>query len=413
LPRSAIAVDAHTPSLLPWRARRVYYRNSRLLTRAHRLVLRARARSNTATMIPIAEPTLDGNELVYLTDCIRTGWISSRGAYVQRFEQAMASWCGVKHGIATASGTSALHLALLALGIGPQDEVIVPALCYVATANAVSYTGARPVFVDVDPETWNLDLRKLEGAVTAQTRAILAVHLYSHPLDMRLVSDIAERHNLWVIEDACEAHGSQVRGARVGGLGDVGCFSFFGNKVITTGEGGMLVTDSDEIAASAVSLRDQATAAGTYWHARIGFNYRLTNLQAAVGLAQLERVDEFVQARQRLASNYGSLLSKIPGIGLYAEPSWSKSVCWLYSVLVRDEFALSRNELIDRLARRGIETKPFFVPLPRLPMYDSEKPYPAATYLSEHGISLPTHVGLHPEQVAQIVQAIGEAAQGA
>jgi perosamine synthetase len=360
-------------------------------------------------MIPVAEPVLDGNELAYVTDCIRSGWVSSRGVYVQRFEEAVAAWCGVRFGVGTSSGTSALHLALLALGIGPGDEVIVPALTYVACANAVTYTGARPVFVDVDPWTWNLDLSQLEEKITPRTKAIMPVHLYGHPVDMKTLMAIAGEHGLWVVEDACEAHGSECRGRRVGGLGHVGCFSFYGNKLITTGEGGMLMTDLGDVAATASALRNQARTGEGYWHPRVGFSYRLTNLQAAVGLAQLERVTEFAAARRQIARRYDELLAGTPGLVLYAEPDWGKSVCWLYSLLVEDEFGVGRDELVACLAQQGIESRPFFVPLPRLPIYGDGQPYPVAEHLSQCGIHLPSSVKLQPQQIEYIVQVIKEA----
>ena len=217
-------------------------------------------------MIPIATPVLAGNEMAYVADCIRSGWVSSKGPYVQRFEETFAAWCGVRHGIATSSGTNALHLALLACAVGPGDEVIVPALSYVASANAISYTRATPVFVDVDSTTWNLDLSRVEQKITKRTKAIMAVHLYGHALDMDRLCALAQAHNLYLIEDACQAHGSEYRGQRVGGLGHIACFSFYGNKLITTGEGGMIVTNSDDLAKMVGLLRNQGAENGSYWH---------------------------------------------------------------------------------------------------------------------------------------------------
>jgi len=363
---------------------------------------------STAT-IPVAEPDLGGNELAYVTDCIRSGWVSSRGAYVVRFERAIAEWCGVRHAVAASSGTSALHLALVSLGIGPGDEVIVPALSYVASANAVTYAGARPVFVDVDPNTWNLDLASVEARISVRTRAIMPVHLYGYPVDMERLLAIARKAGLWVIEDACEALGSECGGRRVGGLGDVGCLSFYGNKPVTTGEGGMLLTDSHAVASTARELRNQAMTGAGYWHTRLGFSYRLTNLQAAVGLAQMERVETFAQARRRIASQYDNLLSGTAGLRLHREPPWSRSVPWLYSLLVTDEFVLNRDQLMAHLAAWGIESKPFFIPLPRLPMYDDGTPYPAAEDLSLRGISLPTFARLEARQVERVARAVRDA----
>jgi perosamine synthetase len=365
-------------------------------------------------MIPVAEPALDGNELAYVADCILSGWISSKGTYVRRFEEAMAAWCGVRYGIATSSGTNALHLALLALGIGRGDEVIVPALSYVASANAVAYTGARLVFVDVDPSTWNLDLNQLERKITSRTKAIMVVHLYGHPVDMAALIPIAVGHGLWVIEDACEAHGARCRGRPVGGLGHIGCFSFYGNKLITTGEGGMLVTDSDDLAARVRLLRNQASTEEPYWHSQIGFSYRMTNLQAAIGLAQLERAGQFVVARRQIMRLYDELLRDTPGLVFYVEPNWSESVCWLYSLLIQaDEFGMNRDELIAHLAWHDIESKPFFVPLPLLPAYKDGQSYPVAERLSRCGISLPTWVKLRSQQIAYIAQVLKQAPRSA
>jgi len=226
---------------------------------------------------------------------------------------------------------------------------------------------------------------------------------------MDTVMAVAGEHHLWVVEDACQAHGSEYKGRRAGGLGHVGCFSFYGNKLITTGEGGMLVTDSDDIATTARALRNQAMTAESYWHPQIGFTYRLTNLQAAIGLAQMERMAQFVAARRQIARLYDELLRGTPGIVLYTEPSWSQAVCWLYSALVEDEFGLSRDQLIAHLARHGIESKPFFVPLPRLPIYQDGQAYPIAEHLSQCGISLPTSVKLQPEQIEYITQVVKEA----
>jgi perosamine synthetase len=360
-------------------------------------------------MIPIAAPHFAGNEMAYVADCIRSGWVSSKGPYVQRFEEGMAAWCGVRHGIATSSGTNALHLALLACGIGPGDEVVVPALSYVASANAVSYTGAVPVFVDVNMETWNLDPTLIEHKITPRTKAIMAVHLYGHPLDMNFLCQIAQNCNLYLIEDACQAHGSEYEGKRVGGIGDIGCFSFYGNKLITTGEGGMIVTNSDALADTVRLLRNQGTENGSYWHPRLGFSYRMTNLQAAVGLAQLERVNQFVAAREQIARHYTNLLANLPGLTFFLEPDWGRSVCWLFSFLVKPESGLSRDRLIEYLKLHEIESKPFFQVLPNLPVYHENQCYPVAEHLSRCGISLPTSTNLQPDQIAHITTTVREA----
>jgi perosamine synthetase len=362
-------------------------------------------------MIPLAEPTLDGNELAYLTDCITSGWVSSRGAYVKRFEQEMAAWCGVRHSIATSSGTSALHLALVAIGVGPGDEVIVPALSYVAPANAVVYTGAQPVFVDADCGTWNLDTDQLADKITPATKAIIVVHLYGHPVDMDAVASLARVQGLWVVEDACEAHGAEYKGRRAGGLGHLSCFSFFGNKIVTTGEGGMLLTDSGELAATARRLRNQATTE-TYHHDTVGYSYRLTNLQAAVGVAQLERVASLITARRRMVQLYNESLQDVPGLMSYADPKWGRSASWLYTLLVTERFGRSRDALIEYLTRHDVESKPFFEPLPGLPAFRDRQAYPVAEYLAQRGICLPLSANLQPRHVEYITCLIKQAARG-
>ena len=271
--------------------------------------------------IPVGEPDLGGNELAYLMECIDSGWISSRGSYVERFEEHLTSWCGSRYGVLTSSGIVALHLDLLTLGIGPGDEVIVPALTYVvASANIVVYTGAQPVFVDVDEKTWNLDLSLLPELITPNTRAIMAVHLYGYPVDMDRLMAIAKKYGLWVIEGASQARGATVKGRQVGSLGDIGCFSFYGNKLITIGECGCLVTNKPDIAKKARSLCNQAQMGRDYWHTQVGYNYRMTNLQATVGLARLERVDQFVVARQKVAAWYESYFEMQPGLKIRQEP---------------------------------------------------------------------------------------------
>ena len=362
-------------------------------------------------VIPLVHPVLDGNELRYLAECIQSGWVSSKGSFVKRFENAMAKECQVEHALALSSGTAALHLALLATGISPGDEVLLPALTYIADANTVVYCGAKPVFVDIDPYTWNLDLAQLEGKITGRTKAILAVHLYGHPVDMDVLSGIAEQHGLIVIEDACEAQGAEYKGHPVGTLGNAGCFSFYANKLVTTGEGGMLVTNSKELADKTRFLCNQAAFDDAYTHDAIGYNYRMSNLQAAVGLAQMERIKEFLQARKRMTEVYTALLEEIPGISLYSEPGWSKSVCWLFSILLDEEYGLTRNQLRSHLLKAGIESKPFFKPLPSLIPFFTDEPYPNSVRISERGISLPSAVDLTEAQIEYIAATIQQAPQ--
>ena len=359
--------------------------------------------------IPVCEPFLTGKEMEYVMDCLRTNWISSAGKYVNEFEQRFAEYIGCKYGISTTSGTTALHLALAALKIGRGDEVIVPAFTMIAPVFAVVYTGAKPVLVDADPETWNIDVNKIEEKITPNTKAIIPVHIYGHPCDMDPIMEIAEKYNLWVIEDAAEAHGAEYKGKKVGSFGHVSCFSFYANKIITTGEGGMIVTNDEKIAERARRLKDQAySPERRFLHTDIGFNYRMTNIQAAIGLAQLEHIDEFVEMRRRNAYLYNSRLKDVPGITLPPEKEWAKNVYWMYSILIEEnEFGMSRDELMERLKERGIETRTFFIPMHQQPaflnigLFKGEK-YPIAEELSEKGLYLPSSSGLKEEEIKYI-----------
>lgn len=362
--------------------------------------------------IPVAEPDLTGNELEYVSRCVRSGWVSSAGEFVTRFESQFAEFCGARQSVATSNGTVAIHLALAALGVQPDDEVIVPSLTFVASANAVRYANARPVFVDCDPQTWTLSPADVARKITRRTRAILVVHLYGHPADMDPIRELAAQHGLWVLEDAAEAHGAEYRGRKVGNLGTAGLFSFYGNKTITTGEGGALVTDDANLARRAAFLRDHAMSPERrYYHSEIGFNYRLTNLQAAIGVAQLERIETFLEAKRRNAQQYASLLSGVPGLELAPQAAWARSSYWMYSVLVNDDFALTRDELAVHLREQGIDTRPFFLPMHTLPAYASQESLPVAERLSKQGLNLPSSTTLTEAQVERVATVIKRAAR--
>ena len=358
--------------------------------------------------LPVASPLLGERELQYATECVLSGWVSSAGPFVGRFEETFAAFCGARHAISASNGTTALHLALLGLGIGAGDEVIVPSLTFISTANAVTYTGARPVPVDSDPDTWCIDPEAAAAAIGPATRAIMPVHLYGHPADMSAIADLAARHGLAVVEDAAEAHGARYRGQAVGSIGDVGVFSFYGNKIVTTGEGGMLVTDDDELAARIRMLRDHGTdPARRYWHPVVGYNYRLTNLQAAIGVAQMERVDEIIAAKQRAARLYDEGLGAVPGITLPPRAPWAENVFWLYSILVDSEaFGRPRDELIAALDRIGIETRPLFPPVHTQPPYAQGVELPVAERLAATGLSLPSAASLSEGEIARVVEAV-------
>jgi len=323
-------------------------------------------------------------ELEYVSECILTGWVSSAGKFVRQFEEMFASFCGAKYAIATSNGTTALHLAILALDIGPGDEVIVPTLTFIASANSVRYTGATPIFVDSDPYTWNIDPELVEAAITPSTKAIMPVHLYGHPADMDPILEIARRYELAVIEDAAEAHGALYKGIRVGSLGDIGCFSFYGNKIVTTGEGGMVVTNHAELAKKMRVLRDHGmTPEQRYYHHVLGYNYRLTNIQAAIGVAQMEKVETILESKARIARTYDEALADIPGISLPPQAEWAVNVYWLYSILVDEKtYGMSRDQLIALLTENGFETRPFFPPVHMQPIYASPIQLPVAERLS-------------------------------
>ena len=360
-------------------------------------------------MIPVAEPNLDGNELKYVTECIKTGWISSIGSYVKRFEKGFSEYCGVKHGIAVANCTVALHLSLKALGIQKRDEVIIPSLTFVATANAVKYVGAKPVFVDSEPRTWNIDPEKIEEKITPKTKAIMPVHLYGHPCNMDRIREIAEKHNLRIIEDAAEAHGAEYKGKKVGSLSDVSCFSFYGNKIITSGEGGMCLTNDKQIAEKIEELKDHGMSKEKrYYHPSLGYNYRLTNIQSAIGLAQLEKIEETIEIKRKNAQIYNSLLKDVKGVKLPVEESWSKNVYWMYSILIGKDYKLTRDELMIKLKNKGIDTRQFFIPLHKMPYLNEGQNLPVAEEVSEQGINLPSSTKLTKEQIEKISEIILE-----
>ncbi|MCB0190476.1 MAG: DegT/DnrJ/EryC1/StrS family aminotransferase [Anaerolineae bacterium] len=367
----------------------------------------------TSKIVPVCEPTLGGNEKKYVNDCLDSNWISSAGKYIPVFEEKFAAECGCKYGVACCNGTVALHLALAALGIGPGDEVILPAFTMIATINAVTYTGATPILVDSEPCTWNIDVDQLADKVTPRTKVIIPVHTYGHPVDMDPLMEIAEKNGIFVLEDAAEAHGAEYKGRRTGSLGHAGAFSFYANKIITTGEGGMITTNNTEMAELTRNLRDHAFSTERhFWHKFMGFNYRMTNLQAAVGLAQTEQLPGFVESRRKNAALYSQLLQEIPGIVTPPEAGNVKNVYWMYSILVEDAFGMTRDELRGFLAKRGIETRTFFIPMHLQPIYHDMfkgQRYPVSEMLCERGFYLPSASSLTSEQIHHVVNVVQQA----
>lgn len=358
--------------------------------------------------IPVSAPALLGNERKYVDECLETTWISSIGRFIEAFEQRFSEYCRVEHAVSCCNGTVALHLALLGLGIGPGDEVLVPSLTYVASANAVRYCGAEPVFVDSARDTWNLDPGDLRRKITPRSRAVLAVHLYGKPAPMDEILAIAREHGLKVVEDAAEAIGATWDGRPVGGLGDVAAFSFFGNKVITCGEGGMVLTRDAGLARTIRQLKGQGQDfERRYWFPVVGYNYRMTNIEAALGLAQLEKVEDYLAARDEIDAWYRAEFAGRPGVALAVREPGARSVCWLFSLVLDGAAADLRDRVMARMREQGVDSRPFFYPCHILPPYaGSPADCPNAEWLGARGLSLPTWVGMTREQVSRVCQTL-------
>lgn len=368
-------------------------------------------------MIRVFEPLIEEDEIAYVTDALRKGEISGNfGSYLDRFESEFAAYVGCKHGIAVSSGTTALHLAVDAAGIGAGDEVLVSASTNIATALGVIHNGALPVPVDSENVTWNLDLDLIEGLITPRTKAIIPVHLFGHPVDMDRLTEIAKRHNLLVIEDCAESHGATVRGRMSGSFGDMACFSFYANKVITTGEGGMVVTNDDALAERLRLLRNLAFTTPRFRHEFAGYNFRMTGYQAAMGLAQLHKIDRIVEAKRRVASNYNELLGGVKGLQLPPELDWAKNVYWMYALVVTEDFPISRDALAEQLQRAGIETRTFFCPMNQQPCLEDipgfrSVPCPVADRIWQRGLYLPSACTLTEAQQRTVAEQIIQASE--
>ncbi len=360
--------------------------------------------------IPVSEPTITEKEIKYVMQAVKSGWVSSLGEYINRFEDEFAKFVGTKYALTVANGTVGLHLALVSLGIKEGDEVIVPDLTFIATANAVKYTGATPVFADIDKETWCISVEDIERKITPRTKAIIPVHLYGHPADMDPIMEIAKRYNLYIIEDCAEAHGAEYKGRKVGSIGHCGVFSFYGNKIITTGEGGMITTNDKELYEKAKYLRDHAMSKEKrYWHTEIGYNYRMTNIQAALGLAQLERINEIINKKRRIFEWYKEGLKDLEGIKLNPEKEWVKNVYWMVCLVHENFDEEKRERFMKELKNKGIDTRPFFYPCSMMPMYKQDGLINPVSYeISKKGISLPSGYNLKEEDVKWIAKVVIE-----
>ena len=356
---------------------------------------------------PVYQPSLTGNEKKYVNECLDSTWISSKGKFIDEFEQAFANYIGIEYATTVSNGTVAIHLALLALGIGPGDEVIVPTLTYIASVNAISYTGATPVFVDSLPDTWQMDPNDVRKKITIRTKAVMAVHLYGHPCDMGTLKQICQENNIFLVEDCAEAIGSKYKGQYVGTFGDIATFSFFGNKTITTGEGGMVVTNDHTLYERATHFKGQGLAKHRqYWHDVVGYNYRMTNICAAIGVAQLEQVEDFLRRKREIADRYKISLNN-KNVSFHGEHTDVTNSYWMCSLLLAD--AAKRDGLRGHLADKGIETRPLFYPVHTMPMHSSRfQKHPIAENLGWRGINIPSYPGLTDTQVNEIVSAIKE-----
>lgn len=365
--------------------------------------------------IPVCEPFLSGNESEYVNDCLSSGWISSSGKYVQSFEEQFAKYCGANYGVAVCNGTVALHVALVAAGIKKGDEVIIPNFTMIASAFAVCYTGAMPVFVDVEANTWNIDVHKIEAKITQHTRAIMPVSIFGHPCKMDEISALAKKHNLIIIEDAAESHGAEYKGRRTGNLADITAFSFFANKNITTGEGGMVVTNDENLYKKALYFKNLCfplDGPRSYIHNEIGFNYRMTNIQAAIGLAQTEKADEYKNRRIKNAELYRRFLKGVPGIVFQHTQPAVVPVHWMNAIVIKaEDYGKSRDELIAYLKTRKIETRLLFVGMHKQPALikygcDTHGSFPVTEWLTENGFYLPSGSNLKEDTIQFICNEI-------
>jgi len=374
-------------------------------------------------VIPVHEPLLGGRELDYVSDCVRTGWISSAGEFIERFEEDWAAYCDRKYGVAVSNGTVALQLALACLDLEPGDEVIMPTFTIISCALAAIRVGAIPVLVDADPRSWGMVVEQVREKITSRTRVIMPVHVYGHPVDMDPLLGMAREHGLAIVEDAAEAHGAEYlvdrngpapRWRRCGGFGDLSCFSFYSNKLVTTGEGGMIVTDDPRLAERARSLRNLAfQPERRFLHDEAGFNFRMTNLQAALGVAQVERIDEILARKRAMAAGYNRRLDGIGCLELPVEERWARNAFWMYALVLSEESPMDAVELARELRARGVDTRPFFLGMHEQPVFHRlglfrDEAYPTAERIARRGLYLPSGPGLTDDQLDRVAGALRE-----
>jgi perosamine synthetase len=363
--------------------------------------------------IPVNTPLLDGNEKKYLLECIETGWISSEGPFIKEFEQKFAARMGRKHGIAVCNGTAAIDAAVEALGIGPGDEVIMPTFTIISCIAQIVRNGGKPVLVDSDPITFNLDVKKIEAKITPRTKAIMIVHIFGLPVDVDPLLDIAKRHGLKVLEDAAEMHGQTYKGKPCGSFGDISTFSFYPNKHITTGEGGMILTDDDELAETCRSLRNLCFQGNKrFVHERLGWNLRMTNMQAALGVAQLERLDEFVSRKREMGKRYTEMLSDCRGVHLpLPRTDYAENIYWVYGIVIDEPRGVDATHVMQQLAEKGVGTRPFFYPMHQQPVlrrmgfFDGVH-LPVSERLYRQGFYIPSGMALTGRQIDQVAEAV-------
>ena len=369
-------------------------------------------------MILVNEPLLKGNEKKYLEVCIDDNWISSDGPYVKKFEEMFAAFIGVKHAIAISNGTVAIELALAAIGIQPGDEVILPSHTIISCALGIIRRGGVPVLVDVDPETWNMDVTQIEQKITPRTKAIMPVHMYGHPSDMGPIKELSAKYGLLVVEDAAEVHGAEYNGKKCGAIGDVATFSFYANKIITTGEGGMVVTNDDAIADKARLYRNLCfLPQQRFLHEELGYNFRMTNLQAAIGVAQMEQAEDLLQRKYWQGKEYTQRLQQIKGITIQGVKPWAKHVYWVFGFTINDDIPLTAVQLAKLLIEKGVQTRPFFWPMHEQPIlkemgYFKGEQYPVSERIARKGLYVPSGMALTIEQITEVSKVLKEIMEG-